>query len=100
MAKPQLDTVCFAKLSSNPNVDNHGTVTGAHINTDDKVTIESKTTTKVWVGAVTTKVAGNTWNAVVRRVRNEERGTETVGVTVTNGEGDSNEVIHKPEVVP
>jgi hypothetical protein len=101
MPAPHLDTCCFPKLSSSPNKDNPGTVTGPNIGAGDTVTIRSKTTTKVWSGQVTTLISGNSWNAVVRRKQEkEERATETVGVTVTNSGGESNEVPQDPEIVP
>src|SRR5437867_3449942 len=102
MAAPQLDTCCFPKLSGSTNKDNPGTVTGPGISANDTVKITSTTSTKVWVGPVTTLVAGNTWNAVVRRVHEkEDRLTETVGVTVTNsGTGESNEVRQDSDIVP
>ena len=101
MPAPHLDTCCFPKLSGNPNKDNYGTVTGPNIGHGDAVTIRSKNTTKIWVGQVTTLISGNSWNAVVRRAQEKEnRAIETVGVTVTNGTGDSNEVPQDSEIVP
>jgi hypothetical protein len=98
MPAPHLDTVCFAKLSSSPSKENHGTVTGTDIHTGDGVTIRSKSSTKVWAGRVTSHISGNSWNAVVVRAREDDRATETVGVTVTNDQGESNEVRHESDV--
>jgi len=67
-----------------------GTVTGTGIKDKDPVAIRSKTTSKKWAGEITGHASGNIYNAKVRRVH-EGHGTETVGVTVTNNEGASNE---------
>ena len=98
MAAPQLDTCCFPKLYSNQ--DSHGTVTGTAIHQNDQVKIRSKSSSKAWVGQVTTHISGNSWNAVVHRAREkDDRATETVGVTVTNSNSEvSNEVRQDPDV--
>src|SRR4051812_41409166 len=97
---PHLDSCCFAKLSSSKKKDNLGTVTGTGFRENDPVKIRSRTSSKTWGGHVIDRVSGNTWNAVVRRDdRDDERLTETVGVTVTNSGVESNEVRQESEIV-
>jgi hypothetical protein len=101
MAAPHLDTCCFPKLLGGSTKDNHGTVTSADLRGGETVTIRSKGTSKIWSGKVIDQVPGhtNTWNAVVNKVHDDSRVTETVGVTVTNSGGESNEVKQDPEIV-
>jgi hypothetical protein len=85
-----------------------GTVTGQHFKEHDAVDIVGRGSgNKKWHGEVTSRVAGDKWNATVVRVPSSSASTEkarvggaiaspdaveTVDVTVTNPDGKSNSV--------
>jgi hypothetical protein len=108
MPKPQLDSAEFTKLKGF-GTDSEGTVTGKHIDPGDDVNIRSKDSTKKWEGEVTEKISETKWKAVVQRVngtakakksggKEDDKGIEKVAVTVTNLDGESNEVETDSEV--
>jgi hypothetical protein len=69
-------------------------VTAKNVGTGDAVHIASKNSNKKWDGQIDNRVSGDTWNATVKRTRGadkddeQERGIETVTVTVKNGGGE------------
>jgi hypothetical protein len=114
MPRPRLDSAEFPRLYSGSGQDSFGTVTGQHFKEDDVVDIVGRGSgNKKWRGAVTTRVAGDKWNAKVNRVTITSAvgekaraggvivspdATETVDVTVTNSDGKSNAVATDSDV--
>ena len=105
MAAPHLESVSFPHLHGQ-GAPSDGTITGTNIKEHDTVRIVSNSSNKKWQGEVTTHNAGNIWNATVRRLPTQPGTTdapqvsETVGVTVTNGDGASNSVATNSSNVP
>jgi len=115
MAAPHLNSATFPSLRGFGH-NSSGTVTGTNISAHDAVKIVSNSGNKRWQGEVTSRGSGDTWNATVQRVSSSgpveskasssapiekarlsgggasPDATETVGVTVTNGDGESNRV--------
>jgi hypothetical protein len=116
MANPHLTGASFSQLHSGQGQSSSGTVTGTTIAVNDAVHIAGSGH-KTWDGSVTSSAGGNVWNATVTRSGSSASAksamsamagqggpiadaTETVSVTVTNTDGDSNPVNTDPNIVP
>jgi len=114
MARPDLNSASFPTLHSGMGQNSPGTVTGTNVKERDRVDILGSGNKK-WRGEVTSRASGNTWNATVSRVSGSSAATEkasrlttglstqaseTVDVTVTNGDGSSDPVPTDSNVVP